>query len=56
VQQGFRISDWRVEPQLNTLTGPDKTAHLEPKVMQVLLCLAEHAGQVIPKERLIQRV
>jgi DNA-binding winged helix-turn-helix (wHTH) protein len=56
VQQGFRISDWRVEPQLNTLTGPDKTAHLEPKVMQVLLCLAEQAGQVIPKERLIQRV
>jgi DNA-binding winged helix-turn-helix (wHTH) protein/Tol biopolymer transport system component len=56
VQQGFRISDWRVEPQLNTLMGPDKTAHLEPKVMQVLLCLAEQAGQVIPKERLIQRV
>lgn len=56
MQQSFHISDWFVEPQLNTLTGPDRTARLEPKVMQVLLCLAEDAGQVIAKERLIQRV
>lgn len=56
MQQGFRVRDWLVEPHLNTLAGPDKTTRLEPKVMQVLVCLAEQAGQVIPKERLIQRV
>ena len=29
---------------------------LEPKVMQVLVCLAEHPGDVVPRETLIARV
>src|SRR5262249_40818292 len=36
--------------------GHNKTIHVEPKVMQVLVCLAEHAGEVVPKERLIKSV
>ena len=36
------------------LTGPNGTTRLEPKVMQVLVCLAERAGQVVSKDRLFQ--
>jgi DNA-binding winged helix-turn-helix (wHTH) protein len=52
----FRVGEWLVEPTLNSLSKSDSTVRLEPKVMQVLVCLAEHAGKVISKDRLLQRV
>ena len=52
----FSIGDWRVDPSLRTLSGVKGERHLEPKHMQVLVLLAEHAGQVVSKERLIQTV
>jgi DNA-binding winged helix-turn-helix (wHTH) protein/tetratricopeptide (TPR) repeat protein len=52
----FQIGDWVVEPQLNSLTDAERTSHVEPRAMQVLVCLAEHAGEVISKERLIRAV
>ena len=52
----FRLGTWLVEPQLNTLTSNGQTAQVEPKVMQVLVCLAEQAGEVVSKEKLIQTV
>jgi FHA domain len=33
-----------------------ETAHLEPKVMEVLVCLAEHASDVVSKELLLRSV
>jgi eukaryotic-like serine/threonine-protein kinase len=57
LQNGFLVGDsHRVEPSLNSVTGPAGTIRLEPKVMQVLVLLAGHAGQVIAKERLIRTV
>jgi Tol biopolymer transport system component/DNA-binding winged helix-turn-helix (wHTH) protein len=63
VERPFRAGDWRVEPELNTLSGPvdDETAgardhHLEPKVMAVLLALAAHPNQVVHKDDLIATV
>jgi TolB-like protein/DNA-binding winged helix-turn-helix (wHTH) protein/Tfp pilus assembly protein PilF len=57
VQNGFHVGDaHQVEPSLNSVTGPAGTIRLEPKVMQVLVLLAAHAGQVVAKERLIQTV
>lgn len=52
----FRVGEWRVEPQLNTIADGNGETHLEPKAMKVLIYLAEHPGQVIAKERLIQAV
>lgn len=52
----FHVGEWLVEPTLNTLSKPDSTVRLEPKVMQVLVCLAEHPGKVISKDRLLQSV
>lgn len=57
MQNGFRIGEsHHVEPSLNSVTGPAGTIRLEPKVMQVLVCLAAHAGEVVAKERLMQAV
>ena len=57
MQNGFLVGDsHQVEPSLNSVTGPAGTIRLEPKVMQVLVLLAAHAGQVVAKERLIHTV
>ena len=53
---GFHIADWEVQPQLNSLKREDKSFHVEPKVMQVLVELASHSDEVLSKERLIQAV
>ena len=57
VQNAFRVGESHlVEPSLNSVTGPAGTVRLEPKVMQVLVCLAAHAGDVVAKEHLIRTV
>jgi TolB-like protein len=52
----FQLGAWRVQPQLNSLACDLRTVRLEPKMMGVLLCLAQHAGEVVPKEQLVQEV
>jgi Tol biopolymer transport system component/DNA-binding winged helix-turn-helix (wHTH) protein len=52
----FSIGDWHVEPSSRTLTGPDGDINLEPKVMQVLVLLAQHQGEVVTKEILLHAV
>lgn len=53
----FRIGEFhQVEPSLNIVRGPAGTVRLEPKVMLVLLCLAEHGDQLVPKNRLMRAV
>lgn len=51
----FRVGAWVIAPRLNSLSNNGRTLHVEPKVMQVLVCLAE-AGDVVSKERLMSRV
>lgn len=53
---GFRLAEWTVEPQLNSLEFDGHTIRLEPKVMQVLVCLADHGGEPVPKDQLIRAV
>ena len=52
----FRVGEFLIEPQLNTIAGTDKTTRIEPKVMQVLVCLAEGSREVVSKERLMHSV
>ena len=57
MQHTFRIGEaYHVDPSLNRVTGPNGITRLEPKVMLVLVCLADHAGQMVPKERLMASV
>ena len=53
---GFKVAEWTVEPQLNSLERDGHSIRLEPKVMQVLVCLAEHHGELVTKEQLIRAV
>ncbi len=52
----FRIGPWRVEPGLNRLDGPTGEVAVEPRVMEVLVCLARHAGETVSKEQLLAEV
>jgi DNA-binding winged helix-turn-helix (wHTH) protein/WD40 repeat protein len=52
----FRVGPWLVQPSLNLLSQDDTTVHLEPKVMEVLVCLAQRAGETVPREELIRAV
>jgi TolB-like protein/DNA-binding winged helix-turn-helix (wHTH) protein/Tfp pilus assembly protein PilF len=54
-EREFRLGGWVVSPKLNCLSTNGKTIRVEPKVMQVLVCLAE-AGDVVSKEKLMSRV
>lgn len=52
----FRVGSWLVAPSLNSISCKSTTVRLEPKVMEVLLCLARHAGETLPKETLFHSV
>jgi adenylate cyclase len=56
VNGDFRIGPWLVHPSLNAISQNGASTRLEPKVMEVLVCLAEHTGEVISKEKLLQTV
>jgi DNA-binding winged helix-turn-helix (wHTH) protein/WD40 repeat protein len=52
----FLVGDWRVEPTLNRLVRGEDSVQLEHKGMDVLLCLAEHPGEVVTKHELLDAV
>lgn len=52
----FQLGPWLVRPNVNTITNNGTTVRLEPKVMEVLVCLAGHSGDPVSKEDLIKTV
>lgn len=52
----FQLGPWLVRPRVNTITNNGTTVRLEPKVMEVLVCLAQHAGEPVSKEAIIKTV
>src|SRR5579863_2580208 len=52
----IRIGAWRVDPALDEISRDGTTVKLEPRAMRVLLCLAEHAGQVVSVDQLLDAV
>ncbi len=56
LQQGFRLGEWLVRPLANKLTNDDGDVHVEPKVMDVLLCLADAKDQVVTRRELLEKV
>jgi DNA-binding winged helix-turn-helix (wHTH) protein len=53
----FELGEWLVQPQLNRLTRSNgEHVQLEPKMMDVLVCLARHPGEVISRQELIDAV
>src|SRR6266550_5060747 len=56
VNPDFRVGPWLVRPSLNSISQNGTSDRVERKVMEVLVCLAEHAGEAVPKEKLLQTV
>ncbi|HVT38000.1 MAG TPA: winged helix-turn-helix domain-containing protein [Gemmatimonadaceae bacterium] len=49
---GFVAGDWTVAPSRNLLVRGDRQVRVEPRVMDVLVYLAEHADHVVSKNEL----
>jgi len=56
VNGDFHIGAWLVQPSLDTVSCNGSRRHLEPKVMEVLVCLAKHSCETVSKEQLIRTV
>ena len=52
----FTVGRWTVEPELGRVHSGEAEATLQPQVMQLLLYLAEHAGELVSLDRMIEEV
>ena len=53
LSQGFQLEGLRIEPETGMVSGPGGREKLDPKVMDVLLQMAQHAGEVVHREDLL---
>lgn len=53
---GLRLGDLTVDPAAGEMVGPGGREQLDPKVMEVLVALAQHAGEVVSRNDLLARV
>ncbi len=53
---GFRLAGWDVDPRTNRVHRDGDTVSIEPKVMQVVLLLARHAGRPVTRDRIMEIV
>jgi adenylate cyclase len=52
----FQVGDFIVEPDLNRISRGDTAVSIEPKVLNVLVCLAERPGEVLTREEILRAV
>src|ERR1700688_4033170 len=52
----LRIGAWCVNPASGQISRDGETARVEVRTMRLLLCLAEHAGEVVSIEDLLTQV
>jgi TolB-like protein/DNA-binding winged helix-turn-helix (wHTH) protein/Tfp pilus assembly protein PilF len=52
----LRIGVWRVDPALDEISKEGTTVKLEPRTMRLLVYLAEHAGEVVSVDQLLDHV
>lgn len=56
MERPFLMGPWLVQPCLNTVSRNGRDIRLTPKVMEVLVCLANHAPKPVSKEDLLQTI
>lgn len=56
LQAGFRVGEWDVFPLSGDIRSAAGSVHLEPKVMEVLVALAERAESVVLREELLEKI
>jgi TolB-like protein/DNA-binding winged helix-turn-helix (wHTH) protein/Flp pilus assembly protein TadD len=52
----LRIGAWRVDCAVDEISRDGNSVKLERRAMQLLVCLAQHAGQVVSVEELLDQV
>jgi DNA-binding winged helix-turn-helix (wHTH) protein len=52
----FQVGEWLIEPDLNRINKAGRITSVEPKVLEVLVCLAHHPGEVLSKEQIVKIV
>ena len=52
----FTIAGWTVKPGFNLIERADDSVKVEPRTMDVLVCLARHAPEVVSADELIDEV
>ena len=56
LERGFTLLELVVDPDAGEVAGPGGREKLDPKVMDVLVMLAQHAGHVVLREDLLTRL
>lgn len=56
LSRGFLLDGWEVLPLAGSLRKDSRQVHLEPKVMDVLVCLARHQGEVVTRDLILKEV
>ena len=56
VGSDFSVGSWQVQPGLNAVSHDGASVRLEPKVMEVLVCLAHRPGELVSKDELLKTV
>ena len=56
LSQPFMVGDWLVEPAIERISKGDFKEKIEPRVMDLLVCLSSKAGEVIAREELESKV
>lgn len=49
----FQFDVWHIEPHLNRVVGPEGHVDMEPRLIRILQCLAQHAGEVVSRDDLM---
>jgi TolB-like protein/DNA-binding winged helix-turn-helix (wHTH) protein/Tfp pilus assembly protein PilF len=55
-REPFAVGDWTVDPATGTLSGPTGPKRLTPKLTDLLVALAQRAGQVATRDELLREV
>ena len=56
LSQPFMVGEWLVEPAIELISKGDLKEKLEPRVMDLLVCLSSKGGEVITREELESKV
>ena len=54
--RGFRLGEWLVKPDDGSLVSAQRVTRLEPLLMELLVFLCSHAGQVVSKHDVLINV
>jgi TolB-like protein/DNA-binding winged helix-turn-helix (wHTH) protein len=56
IKDPFQLGAWRIDPTLDTISRDGQTLKLEPRMMRLLVCLADSGGAVVSVDRLLAEV